>query len=96
MSLSTDASFTLLQRICATHAETARVGDEYLAGDFGFDPLLLADTPKKLLWYREAEMKHARLAMLAVKPPHPRRATRSSANPCAFEGHPTTLTPCGP
>jgi len=43
-----------------------RVGDEYLAGDKGFDPLLLADTPKKLLWFREAEMKHARLAMLAA------------------------------
>jgi len=46
--------------------QTVRVGDEYLAGDVGFDPLLLADTPKKLLWYREAEMKHARLAMLAA------------------------------
>ena len=46
--------------------KTVRVGDEYLAGDFGFDPLLLADTPKKLLWFREAEIKHARLAMLAA------------------------------
>ena len=43
-----------------------RVGDLYLAGDKGFDPLLLADTPKKLLWFREAEIKHARLAMLAA------------------------------
>jgi len=46
--------------------QTVRVGDEYLAGDMGFDPLLLADTPKKLLWFREAEIKHARLAMLAA------------------------------
>jgi len=45
---------------------TVRVGDGYLAGDKGFDPLLLADTPKKLLWFREAEVKHARLAMLAA------------------------------
>ena len=37
---------------------TVRVGDGYLAGDSGFDPLLLADTPKKLMWYREAEVKH--------------------------------------
>jgi hypothetical protein len=46
--------------------KTVRVGDLYLAGDKGFDPLLLADTPKKLLWFREAEIKHARLAMLAA------------------------------
>ena len=31
-----------------------------------FDPLLIADTPEKLAWYREAEVKHARLAMLAA------------------------------
>ena len=29
------------------------VGDDTLAGDYGFDPLLLADTPKKLAWFRE-------------------------------------------
>jgi hypothetical protein len=32
----------------------------------GFDPLDLADTPESLAWYREAEVKHARLAMLAA------------------------------
>ena len=32
----------------------------------GFDPLQLADTPESLAWYREAEVKHARLAMLAA------------------------------
>merc|ERR1719174_2301891 len=32
----------------------------------GFDPLELSDTPEALAWYREAEIKHARLAMLAA------------------------------
>jgi len=45
---------------------TMVVGDGTLAGDMGFDPLLLADTPKKLAWFREAEIRHARLAMLAA------------------------------
>ena len=34
-------------------------------GDRGFDPFNLATDSEKLLWYREAEIKHARLAMLA-------------------------------
>merc|ERR1719224_137477 len=42
------------------------VGDNTLAGDAGFDPLQLADSPDKLAWYREAEIKHTRLAMLAA------------------------------
>jgi len=42
------------------------VGDGTLAGDMGFDPLQLADSPDKLAFYREAEVKHARLAMLAA------------------------------
>ena len=42
------------------------VGDNTLAGDMSFDPLQIADTPEKLAWYREAEVKHARLAMLAA------------------------------
>merc|ERR1719258_1022816 len=46
--------------------KTMRVGDKTLAGDAGFDPLDLADTPEALAWYREAEVKHARLAMLAA------------------------------
>jgi hypothetical protein len=46
--------------------KTMRVGDKTLAGDMGFDPLQLADTPDQLAWYREAEVKHARLAMLAA------------------------------
>jgi len=43
-----------------------RVGDNTLAGDFGFDPFQLAESPERLAYYREAEVKHARLAMLAA------------------------------
>jgi len=43
-----------------------RVGDGKLAGDLGFDPLQLASDSKTLAWYREAEIKHSRLAMLAA------------------------------
>merc|ERR1719421_1808535 len=46
--------------------KTMRVGDKTLAGDMNFDPLQIADTPSALAWYREAEIKHARLAMLAA------------------------------
>jgi Chlorophyll A-B binding protein len=35
-----------------------------MAGNYGFDPLRLAKTKEALLEYREAEIKHARLAML--------------------------------
>lgn len=37
-----------------------------MAGDFGFDPIGFADSPSNLMNYREAEIKHARLAMLAA------------------------------
>merc|ERR1719446_816582 len=37
-----------------------------LAGDVGFDPLGFAKTKEDLMNYREAEVKHARLAMLAA------------------------------
>merc|ERR1719240_499030 len=46
--------------------QTMMVGDGTLAGDMGFDPLQIADNSGKLAWYREAEIKHARLAMLAA------------------------------
>lgn len=46
--------------------EQPRVLDGKYAGDVGFDPLLLAKTETDLLVYREAEIKHARLAMLAA------------------------------
>jgi hypothetical protein len=37
-----------------------------MAGDVGFDPLGFSKTPADLMNYREAEVKHARLAMLAA------------------------------
>lgn len=40
--------------------------DGTFAGDVGFDPLGLAQDKKWLFNYREAEIKHARLAMLAA------------------------------
>jgi hypothetical protein len=46
--------------------ENLRVGDGKLAGDLGFDPLQLADSSGALAWYREAEIKHSRIAMLAA------------------------------
>merc|ERR1712167_529959 len=35
-------------------------------GDFGFDPLGLGKDPAALKWYRQAELQHARWAMLGV------------------------------
>merc|ERR1719428_509687 len=46
--------------------KTMRVGDGTLAGDMNFDPLGFSDSPESLAWYREAEIRHARLAMLAA------------------------------
>lgn len=40
--------------------------DGSLAGDSGFDPVGFADSREKLYVLREAELKHARLAMLAA------------------------------
>lgn len=40
--------------------------DGTLAGDVGFDPLGFAKSREDLMNYREAEVKHARLAMLAA------------------------------
>eukprot|EP00614_Pseudopedinella_elastica_P006041 CAMPEP_0172599840 /NCGR_PEP_ID=MMETSP1068-20121228/19970_1 /TAXON_ID=35684 /ORGANISM="Pseudopedinella elastica, Strain CCMP716" /LENGTH=216 /DNA_ID=CAMNT_0013400237 /DNA_START=66 /DNA_END=716 /DNA_ORIENTATION=- len=40
--------------------------DGTLAADAGFDPVGFADCRENLLVYREAEVKHARLAMLAA------------------------------
>jgi hypothetical protein len=40
--------------------------DGTLAGDVGFDPLGFAKNSDDLMKYREAEIKHSRLAMLAV------------------------------
>jgi hypothetical protein len=38
-----------------------------LAGNVGFDPLGLSKNKEQLLEYREAEIKHARLAMLVSR-----------------------------
>eukprot|EP00980_Cylindrotheca_fusiformis_P028899 scaffold22672_cov141-Cylindrotheca_fusiformis.AAC.2 len=40
--------------------------DSDLAGNVGFDPLELAKSKEQLWQYREAEIKHSRLAMLAA------------------------------
>lgn len=40
--------------------------DGTLAGDVGFDPIGFAKNRNSLLWMREAELKHSRLAMLAA------------------------------
>ncbi|KAL9313003.1 hypothetical protein ACSQ67_018455 [Phaseolus vulgaris] len=40
--------------------------DGTLAGDFGFDPLGLAEDPETLRWYVQAELVHSRFAMLGV------------------------------
>mmetsp|Transcript_23930 Transcript_23930/g.27373 ORF Transcript_23930/g.27373 Transcript_23930/m.27373 type:complete len:416 (-) Transcript_23930:76-1323(-) len=40
--------------------------DGSMAGDVGFDPFNFAKSEKDLLFYRAAEIKHARLAMLAA------------------------------
>jgi hypothetical protein len=40
--------------------------DGSMAGDVGFDPAGFASSEKELMNYREAEIKHARLAMLAA------------------------------
>eukprot|EP00877_Chromochloris_zofingiensis_P012160 jgi/Chrzof1/7198/Cz02g14140.t1_LHC8[v5.2] len=40
--------------------------DGSLPGDFGFDPLRLGVDKDKLRWYRQAELVHARFAMLGA------------------------------
>lgn len=46
--------------------EVSTVLDGNMAGDAGFDPLGFAKSERDLVNYREAEIKHARLAMLAA------------------------------
>ena len=43
-----------------------KILDGTMAGDAGFDPLGFSKSQKTLLWMREAEIKHGRLAMLAA------------------------------
>lgn len=40
--------------------------DGSMPGDFGFDPLNLGADPEALTWYKEAELQHARWAMMGV------------------------------
>lgn len=42
------------------------LGMNSLAGDYGFDPLGLGEDPDSLRWYVQAELVHARFAMLGV------------------------------
>lgn len=44
----------------------AHLADLQLAGNFGFDPLGLSKSQDDVLAFREAEIKHSRLAMLAA------------------------------
>ena len=46
--------------------QSSVVGTGDMVGDKGFDPLGFADSIEKLKIYREAELKHGRLAMLAA------------------------------
>eukprot|EP00889_Picochlorum_renovo_P000113 jgi/Picre1/27143/NNA_000112.t1 len=42
----------------------AHLSSSSLPGNFGFDPLNLGKDPEKLKWYAQAELQHARWAML--------------------------------
>jgi hypothetical protein len=44
----------------------AHLSSSTLPGNFGFDPLNLGTDPEKLSWYAQAELQHARWAMLGV------------------------------
>uniref|UniRef100_A0A7S3JQM9 Uncharacterized protein n=1 Tax=Aureoumbra lagunensis TaxID=44058 RepID=A0A7S3JQM9_9STRA len=46
--------------------EAPKILDGSVVGDAGFDPLHLASSQALLAFYREAEIKHSRLALLAV------------------------------
>jgi Chlorophyll A-B binding protein len=65
-NLSVARRFDTVPSQAIPFAECPAVLDGSLAGDVGFDPLCFA-LDKETLWrYREAEIKHARLAMLAA------------------------------
>ncbi|CAB9498945.1 Chlorophyll A-B binding protein [Seminavis robusta] len=71
MALSVSGFAPALRPHSTTTLQALSFNDNVLArsdlpGNFGFDPLHLAQTPQQLVTYRKAEMKHARLAMLAV------------------------------
>jgi len=64
MSASGAATATMSQSLPFLSRPTALDGT--LAGDVGFDPLGFAKSESDLMNFREAEIKHARLAMLAA------------------------------
>ena len=66
IALTSEAAFTptTTPRRSAVRMQEA-VKPERLAGDYGFDPLRLG-TEETLVAFREAELKHGRLAMLAA------------------------------
>jgi hypothetical protein len=62
--MDTQRSSTLF--LSPTMQTKSVVGDNSMVGDKGFDPLGFANSVEKLNIYREAELKHGRLAMLAA------------------------------
>jgi light-harvesting complex I chlorophyll a/b binding protein 4 len=71
---SRTANYTYSRSVCTQAREAAwRPGstapphlDGSLPADYGFDPLNLGSNPDKLKWFREAELLHARWAMLGT------------------------------
>ena len=61
-----DEAVPLLSRALPGQPRPAGLNSIALAGDRGFDPLNLAKDKATLLQFRAAEIKHARLAMLAA------------------------------
>jgi hypothetical protein len=57
---------TSVEALAFKVSEIPSVLDGSLAGDEGFDPLGFSKSKNTLYWMREAEVKHARIAMLAA------------------------------
>eukprot|EP00594_Rhizosolenia_setigera_P007206 CAMPEP_0178940380 /NCGR_PEP_ID=MMETSP0789-20121207/777_1 /TAXON_ID=3005 /ORGANISM="Rhizosolenia setigera, Strain CCMP 1694" /LENGTH=234 /DNA_ID=CAMNT_0020619413 /DNA_START=257 /DNA_END=961 /DNA_ORIENTATION=+ len=66
VDISSDGSASMKMSQSLPFMENPSVLTGELAGDVGFDPLGFAKTSEDLMNYREAEVKHARLAMLAA------------------------------
>lgn len=59
-------SVTAEKKLWAPGVVSPEYLDDSLAGDYGWDPLGLGADPTALKWYRQAELVHARWAMLGV------------------------------